>query len=87
MAATHALGACAARRVGSSPTRGTKEFINSKRYSMSTIRKIIWDEGMAQETVQWVDEHGNEVKPVDDIQYGEIWDKGMPQESREMKRS
>jgi hypothetical protein len=54
---------------------------------MSKIRKVIWDEGMAQESVQWVDENGNPVSIQDDEQEGEIWDKGMRQESRQIKRS
>lgn len=48
---------------------------------MSTLRKVVWDEGMPQESIQWVDENGNTVTPPDDTEHGEVWDKGMPQES------
>lgn len=52
---------------------------------MSTLRKVVWDEGMPHESVQWIDEDGNTVQVPDEPNHGEVWDKGMPQESRSIK--
>jgi hypothetical protein len=49
------------------------------------IRKVVWDEGMRQESVQYIDEvTGKDVTQEIERQnkpQGEVWDRGMPQES------
>lgn len=53
-----------------------------------TIRTVVWDKGMPQESVQYIDtETGKTVeppkRPTRDGIDGRTWDKGMPQESFE----